>query len=163
VLAGCFENGGVCDFDSEFMKNLRHAMPEPTTGSSAKTSREPNRPRLENRGMRSSVRRRVISTLWVALFVSAAWAGDPGATAISSRTDLRIVRVRVDSTSLASAGYDRASHILEVEFHSGAIYRYLAVPANVADELAAAESKGRYFSQHIRGKYEFMRIDKPAK
>jgi hypothetical protein len=64
----------------------------------------------------------------------------------------------VDSTSLASVGYDAASQTLEIEFRTGALYRYLAVPAEVHRALMSAESKGRYFSQHIRDRYRFQRV-----
>lgn len=70
-----------------------------------------------------------------------------------------IERRAVESTSIASAGYHAALRILEIEFHSGAIYRYLAVPPEVFNALMVADSKGRYFSQHIRNKFEFLRID----
>lgn len=69
-----------------------------------------------------------------------------------------MLRTPVTSTSLASVGYDPAASVLEVEFRSGAIYRYLAVPARIHRELMSAESKGRYFSQQIRGRYRFQRI-----
>jgi hypothetical protein len=70
-----------------------------------------------------------------------------------------IQRTAVTSTSLTSVGYDRAGQVLEVEFRSGAVYRYLAVPERIHRELLAAESKGRYFSQHIRGRFHFRRME----
>lgn len=69
-----------------------------------------------------------------------------------------VARVPVSSTSLASVGYDRNSAVLEIEFLSGAVYRYTDVPEKVHREFMAAESKGRYFSQHIRGRFQFERI-----
>lgn len=69
-----------------------------------------------------------------------------------------VARVAVLSTSLASVGYDRASAVLEIEFLSGAVYRYSDVPVGVHQELMAAESKGRFFSQRIRGRFRFKRI-----
>ena len=62
-------------------------------------------------------------------------------------------RVPLESTSLASAGYDATARLLEIEFRSGAIYRYREVPATVFAEMMKAESKGRYFAQRIRGKF----------
>jgi hypothetical protein len=69
-----------------------------------------------------------------------------------------IPRTPVTSTSLASVGYGAASRTLEIEFRSGALYRYHAVPAEVHRALMSAESKGRYFSQHIRDRYRFERV-----
>ncbi len=69
----------------------------------------------------------------------------------------------VDSTSLVSIGFAREARILELEFRSGAIYRYHGVPPTVFDELKKAESKGRYFAQSIRGKYPFHRMETVSK
>jgi KTSC domain len=58
-------------------------------------------------------------------------------------------RVDLNSTLLPAATYQDQSIFLELEFRSGAIYRYLAVPAQTYQELLRAESQGRYFNQHI--------------
>ena len=58
-----------------------------------------------------------------------------------------------DSTAIASAGYETETGTLEVEFTSGAVYRYRLVPASVWRELRAAPSAGRYFSERIRDRY----------
>lgn len=60
-------------------------------------------------------------------------------------------------------GFAKEARILEIEFRSGAIYRYVAVPQTVFDEFKRAESKGRYFTQFIRGKYQFQRIEAVSK
>ena len=70
----------------------------------------------------------------------------------------RIRRSPVSSSSLASVGYDAVAKVLEIEFRRGAVYRYLAVPEAIFRKFMSAESKGRYFSQHIRGRYDFQRI-----
>jgi hypothetical protein len=74
-----------------------------------------------------------------------------------------IERTPVDSTNLASVGYDAAARVLEIEFHSGGVYRYREVPRAVFDALLAAESKGRYFLEHIRGKFAFDRVTEAAR
>jgi hypothetical protein len=48
--------------------------------------------------------------------------------------------------------------ILELEFRSGAIYRYFAVPPAVVEGLIAAESKGAYFNRHIRNHFRYQRL-----
>ncbi|MGO9258090.1 MAG: KTSC domain-containing protein [Bryobacteraceae bacterium] len=48
---------------------------------------------------------------------------------------------------------------MDLEFRTGAIYRYLGVPAQVYKELLRAESKGRYFNQHIRNRFGYAKID----
>jgi hypothetical protein len=70
-----------------------------------------------------------------------------------------MARVELQSTSLKAATYQDKDAVLELEFRSGAIYRYLAVPEQVYQELVKAESKGQYFNQHIRNRYTYTRID----
>ena len=71
-------------------------------------------------------------------------------------------RVFVESTTLGSAGHDAQSAVLEVQFRSGAVYQYLFVPPSVYRGLLSARSKGSYFNQSIRGKYQFQRIQDPT-
>ncbi len=60
---------------------------------------------------------------------------------------------------LASVGYDKAKHILEVQFNHGRIYQYFDVPASVFKELMAAESLGSYYNSEIRdGGYDYMQV-----
>ena len=71
-----------------------------------------------------------------------------------------IERTPVRSSALKSVGYDQASNILEIEFTGGEVYQYFDVPAEVHRGLMAAESHGRYFHQHVRGKsYRYRRIN----
>lgn len=66
-------------------------------------------------------------------------------------------RTPVTSSSINSIGYDAETKILEVEFNTGAIYRYLNVTESEYAGLMDAESVGAYFSKHIKGKYEYYR------
>lgn len=68
----------------------------------------------------------------------------------------------VESSTLASVGYDESSDLLQLEFRSCAVYRYFAVPAAVHKALLAATSKGRYFNQAIRSQYRFVRVGRPV-
>ncbi|WP_405360443.1 KTSC domain-containing protein [Kitasatospora sp. NBC_00085] len=61
-------------------------------------------------------------------------------------------RQAVDSSALRSVGYDAALLVLELEFTSGHVYVYEAVPGRVHRELMAAESHGRYFVREVRGR-----------
>ncbi len=69
-----------------------------------------------------------------------------------------VVRTPLRSSTVSSAGFARKSRILEIEFQSGAVYRYRGVPENVYAAFLAAESKGRYFGAHIRGKFAFEKV-----
>ena len=69
-------------------------------------------------------------------------------------------RVALQSSSLRSLGYDPEQQILEVEFSSGALYRYEAVPPEVVQALLAADSLGRHFNQVFKPQhYRYRRID----
>jgi hypothetical protein len=70
----------------------------------------------------------------------------------------RINRTPVTSTNVASVGYSRRLHALEIEFTRGAIYRFLNVQPNVYRELMAAPSKGHFIAARLRGIYEFVRV-----
>lgn len=59
----------------------------------------------------------------------------------------------LESGAIASAGYDSDLAVLELEFTSGEVYRYYAVPPSVHRGLVGAESAGRFFREHIRDVY----------
>lgn len=67
-------------------------------------------------------------------------------------------RQSVESSNLASVGYDAENEILEVEFKHGGVYQYFDVPQNVYEELMNASSHGVYFSANIRNDYEFRKL-----
>jgi hypothetical protein len=69
-----------------------------------------------------------------------------------------IPRDRVASDVIASAGYSRRRHILEIEFVNGAVYRYLRVPPSVYQDLIQADSKARYYVTNIKGSYPSLRV-----
>jgi hypothetical protein len=62
------------------------------------------------------------------------------------------------SSALASIGYSKRLHILEIEFRKGAVYRYLHVPHSVYIDLMSAESKTNYYDRHIRGHYRSLHV-----
>jgi KTSC domain len=70
-----------------------------------------------------------------------------------------MARVELQSTSLNAATYGEQDATLELEFQSGAVYRYLGVPEKVYRELLSAASQGRYFNQHIRNRFPYTKID----
>jgi hypothetical protein len=69
-----------------------------------------------------------------------------------------IERRPMESSVLATAGYDARKRVLEIEFHSGAIYRYLGVPGEIYRRLLSAESKGHFFGANIRNKFRCERV-----
>jgi hypothetical protein len=68
--------------------------------------------------------------------------------------------VAVDSSSLRALGYDPDAQALEVEFSSGARYRYEEVPAEAVQALLEADSLGRHFNQVFKPQhYRYQRIE----
>jgi len=67
-------------------------------------------------------------------------------------------RTPVVSSQIASIGYDKMERILEVEFTSGAVYQYEAVSPQIAEDLIAAESVGKFFNKYIRGTFNYTKI-----
>ena len=68
-------------------------------------------------------------------------------------------RKSVESSNIASIGYDAENEILEIEFNHGGIYQYFNVPKNVYAEMMNASSHGRYFDRNIKkAEYEFQKM-----
>jgi hypothetical protein len=67
-------------------------------------------------------------------------------------------RKPVSSSMIASVGYLARSRMLEIEFVSGSIYRYLDVDKEVYDDFMEAPSKGTFFNAHIKDEYSFVRV-----
>jgi hypothetical protein len=72
-------------------------------------------------------------------------------------TRSRDVPTALVSSLLASMQYSLDA-ILTLEFRSGAIYRYFAVPPAIVEGLIAAESKGAYFNRHLRNHFRYQRL-----
>ena len=69
--------------------------------------------------------------------------------------------VSVDSSVFASVAYRGDERQLFLRFHSGKVYRYFGFPPDQYDELLAAESKGGYFAESIRGKFLYEEVREP--
>lgn len=67
-------------------------------------------------------------------------------------------RQPVQSSNIASIGYDQASQTLEVEFLNGGVYQYFGVPLNIYQGIMAASSHGEYLAQHIKGRYRYSKV-----
>lgn len=104
--------------------------------------------------------RRSPIALFASLLLTTTLAGDPpkAPTGIISH----IKREAVQSTALASVGYSKRQHALEIEFRKGPIYRYLDVEESVYHDLRNAPSKARFYDENIRGKYQRLRVRRKA-
>ena len=64
-----------------------------------------------------------------------------------------------DSSEIVSAGYDKSSKILEIEFHGNRVYQYKDVPEEVYRNLMdSGEFTDRFFSEDVQYAYEYSRI-----
>ena len=59
----------------------------------------------------------------------------------------------LESSYLESTGYDPAVMLLEIKFKNGKTYRYQGVPQEIFEQMCAADSCGKFFGQHIKGKF----------
>jgi hypothetical protein len=67
------------------------------------------------------------------------------------------VRVVLDSSVLKQASY-ASDETLDLEFRTGAVYRYFGVPCAVFENLILAPSKGACFNRNIRDNFCHQRL-----
>ena len=91
-------------------------------------------------------------------FAATTIQADPTSAPETAGIISHIRRVPVTSTALAAVGYSQSLRALEIEFRSGAVYRYLGVEQSVYRDLMNAESKARYYDEHIRRKYRSLHV-----
>ena len=73
----------------------------------------------------------------------------------------RIARQSVHSHVLAAVGYSKRLHALEVEFISGAIYRYSDVPPQLYRDFLSAASKAQFYDANVRGHFPSVHVKPP--
>lgn len=57
----------------------------------------------------------------------------------------------VVSSNIKAVGYDAENQVARVEFINGSIYEYPGVEQGLFDNLAGAESVGKFFNANFRG------------
>ena len=67
-------------------------------------------------------------------------------------------RQPVTSSNITSIGYDPGEQTLEVEFKTGQVYQYYRVLPAVYQGLMSASSHGSFFSENVKGVYEYHRV-----
>ncbi|OAF04325.1 hypothetical protein AYJ54_24365 [Bradyrhizobium centrolobii] len=63
-----------------------------------------------------------------------------------------------ESSNLTRFGYDKATHVLTVEFKNGGRYNYFDVPQPVFEQMKAAPSKGQFLAKTIKNNYRYARV-----
>ncbi len=64
----------------------------------------------------------------------------------------------VESSNISRVRHDPVKNALEVEFKTGARYRYDGVTAEAHGKLVNAESVGGHFAERVRGLYRGVRL-----
>ena len=64
----------------------------------------------------------------------------------------------VESSVIRSVRYEAAEGQLFVTFRTATVYRYDDVPAAIYEAFLAAESKGHFFTDCIRSRYDTVRL-----
>lgn len=71
---------------------------------------------------------------------------------------MAIERKPIRRGGIKSAGYDRASRILEIEFDNGSIIQHTAVGEEVARRFLASSSPASVYKDTIQEEYTLRRI-----
>lgn len=70
-----------------------------------------------------------------------------------------LITKKVESSNIASVGYDQTKKSLFVNFKNGSEYRYNDVPEDVFEELIGSESVGAFLNKQIKNIYEYEKIE----
>lgn len=62
--------------------------------------------------------------------------------------------IAVRSSAMTAVGYDPATRRMRIRFEQGHSYDFCNVPVAIHNGLIAAVSKGSYYNQHIRDRYQ---------
>ncbi|TCD10438.1 KTSC domain-containing protein [Pedobacter frigidisoli] len=64
----------------------------------------------------------------------------------------------MSSTVIKYFSYNAQAKVLKIIFVTGMVYLYQDVPKQVFDKLKLADSKGHYFNQYIKDKFDFKNL-----
>lgn len=62
--------------------------------------------------------------------------------------------IRVSSSAIITIGYDASTRRMKIQFVEGHTYDFCGVPESVFSGLLRASSKGTYYNDHIRDRYQ---------
>jgi hypothetical protein len=62
--------------------------------------------------------------------------------------------IRVSSSAINAIGYDPATKRMKIQFVEGHTYDFCGVPESIFSGLLRAPSKGTYYTDHVRGRYQ---------
>jgi hypothetical protein len=62
--------------------------------------------------------------------------------------------IRVSSSAISAVGYDPDTRRMKITFVQGHTYDFCRVPQHVFDGLLRSSSKGGYYNDHIKDRYQ---------
>ena len=62
--------------------------------------------------------------------------------------------LRVNSSAISAIGYDPGSKRMRIKFTNGNTYDFCNVPEHVFNGLLKASSKGTYYTDHVKDRYQ---------
>ncbi len=62
--------------------------------------------------------------------------------------------IQVRSTAIRAVGYDQSTQRMRITFEQGDSRDFCGVPLHVYDGLMSASSKGAYYNDHVRDRYQ---------
>jgi hypothetical protein len=70
-----------------------------------------------------------------------------------------MTRLKVNSPTILSVGYEPDSESLQLEFPGSTVYEYHKVKPVIYMGLMYTDSKGHYFNRHIKDQYEYTLVN----
>lgn len=62
--------------------------------------------------------------------------------------------IPVSSSAMNAIGYDPQTRMMKIQFEQNETYDFCGVPQHIFDGLRNARSKGTYYNDHIRDRYQ---------
>jgi len=64
--------------------------------------------------------------------------------------------IRVNSSAINAVGYDQTTQRMRITFEQGHSYDFCGVPVHVYEALMSSSSKGGYYNDHVRDRYQCL-------
>jgi hypothetical protein len=64
--------------------------------------------------------------------------------------------IKVRSSAMCAVGYDQPTQRMRITFEQGHSYDFCGVPVHVYEALMSPSSKGGYYNDHIRDRYQCL-------
>jgi hypothetical protein len=64
----------------------------------------------------------------------------------------------IESKMFTAGAYDASSRVLYLRFRSGDVYRYFDISHELHQQFLGADSRGRFFLDHIRDHFRYERL-----